>query len=197
MFIVGLGNPGQNYAKHRHNIGFMAVDALQQASNAPAFAKAPIKHDGGALITTASNHGEIARLIKPLSYMNLSGGIVQRCLAYYKHDPKTMLVIHDDLDVPFGRLRVKFGGGAGGHNGLRSIDQLVGKDYWRLRIGIGHPGHKDLVSDYVLSNFTSKEQATLSNMLEAITKTLCDLIAQDQKDWKQFQTDITAINGNT
>jgi PTH1 family peptidyl-tRNA hydrolase len=151
MLIVGLGNPGAAYAKTRHNIGFMVIDELCSRHAV---------HD----VSKSSFDGELFKmgghfLLKPMTYMNLSGKSILAVKNFYKIDD--VIVIHDDLDLTFGALRFKTGGGHGGHNGLKSADGAIGSDYIRVRMGIGKPEHKSQVADYVLNPFTSQEEAHL------------------------------------
>lgn len=163
--LVGLGNPGLDYARQRHNIGFMAVDAIHRIHGLGPWRS---RFDG--YVAAGSIDGEQVVLLKPLTYMNDSGRAVQQALRFYKLEPDAMIVFHDELDLPAGKLRVKAGGGHGGHNGLRSIDQNVGPYYWRVRLGIGHPGDKDLVSGYVLHDFAKADKAWLEPLLDAVAK---------------------------
>lgn len=144
--IVGLGNPGDRYAQTLHNAGFWVVDELARR-HAVAFIAERRLH--GALARLRSPAPDV-RLCKPATYMNESGRAVQALIAFYKLEPHQVLVVHDDLDLPPGTARFKEGGGHGGHNGLRDITQHIGPDFRRLRIGIGHPGHRDAVLHYVL-----------------------------------------------
>lgn len=156
--VVGLGNPGTQYSLNRHNIGFMVLDVLQNIKSA-----IPFKVKGNMALTDfeykSEHNSESDRiiLIKPQTYMNLSGRGVSPVLSFYKIPLENVIVFHDDLDLDPGVIRIKKGGGHGGHNGLKSLDGTIGKDYWRVRLGIGHPGHKDAVSGYVLSNFRPNE----------------------------------------
>jgi PTH1 family peptidyl-tRNA hydrolase len=163
--LVGLGNPGPEYARHRHNIGFMAVDAIHRIHG---FGPWRSRFDG--YVASGSIDGEQAVLLKPLTYMNDSGRAVQQALRFYKLEPDAMIVFHDELDLPAGRLRVKAGGGHGGHNGLRSIDQHVGPNYTRVRLGIGHPGDRNLVSGYVLHDFAKADRDWLEKLIDAVAK---------------------------
>lgn len=160
---VGLGNPGAAYRHHRHNVGFMAVDAIAAAHGFEPWRKA---HRG---VATAGRVGD-ARvvLLKPATFMNESGLSVGDAARFFKLDVGAITAFHDELDLPPFKVRVKTGGGAAGHNGLRSIDRLVGQDYRRVRLGIGHPGHKDRVTDYVLGGFDAPERAALAVMLDAV-----------------------------
>lgn len=148
--IVGLGNPGASYALNRHNIGFMAVDVLADGAAWKS------KHKGHIADMTLA--GRRVLLLKPQTYMNLSGESVRACADFFKIPYDKIAVIYDELDLPPGTLRIKKAGGAGGHNGIKSMDQHLGTpDYWRLRCGIGHPGDKNAVSNYVLSNFPKSD----------------------------------------
>jgi PTH1 family peptidyl-tRNA hydrolase len=166
MLVVGLGNPGTKYERNRHNIGFLALDNIARRADATPWAK-----KFGGLLCEAQGAHQKARvfLFKPQTYMNLSGEAVLAAAQFYKIAPDNIFVLHDDLDLLPGKLRVKIGGGHGGHNGLRSIDAHMGKNYWRARIGIGHPGDKDRVADYVLSNFSKEEWPLQEKMVDAIT----------------------------
>ncbi|CAO4842605.1 MAG: Peptidyl-tRNA hydrolase [Holosporales bacterium] len=162
--IVGLGNYESCYLLNRHNVGFILVDALWHAYNFP-----PFKEKFNGYISQGKINGEDCLLLKPKTYMNRSGLSVQQVLQFYKLTLDQMIVLHDDLDlIPFD-IRIKKGGGAGGHNGLKSIDQQCGKDYWRFRFGIGRPALKSMVSDYVLSNFSKSEQNALSDFFDHLT----------------------------
>ncbi len=160
--IVGLGNPGARYAETRHNAGFWFVDALAR--------------DAGASFSLQSRfHGELAslrhagrevRLLKPATFMNHSGQSVAALARYFKIPLGSILVVHDELDLPPGAVRLKRGGGHGGHNGLRDLIAHLGKDFWRLRVGIGHPGHRDKVIGYVLERAGRGEQALIDSALD-------------------------------
>jgi len=163
--IVGLGNPGKEYAGHRHNVGFMAVDALAEALRATAPTK---KFHGELAEATLEAHKLL--LLKPHTYMNNSGRSVQAAAAFYKIPPQQILVLHDELDLPVGKLRIKKGGGANGQNGIRDIDACIGPDYWRARLGIGHPGDKARVHGHVLGNFSADERPVIAQLLQAITQ---------------------------
>jgi len=163
--IAGLGNPGGSYAGHRHNVGFMAVDALAQHYKALAFTK---KFHGA--VSRASVAGADCLLLKPETFMNLSGKSVQAACAFYKIPPENLIVLHDELDLPLAKLRIKQGGGAGGHNGIKDIDRVLGANYWRMRLGIGHPGDKARVHGYVLSDFAADERPVVDNFLKALAE---------------------------
>jgi PTH1 family peptidyl-tRNA hydrolase len=172
--IVGLGNPGASYAKHRHSIGFMAVDRLADTYGATPFSR---KFQGE--IAEARIAGERCLLLKPMTYMNLSGQSTGAAAQFYKIPPERIIALHDELDLPFGKLRVKQGGGHGGHNGLKSLDAHIGQDYWRVRLGIGHPGDKELVTGYVLSDFGKEERPALADWLAHIAQAFPLMIAGD------------------
>ncbi len=160
--IVGLGNPGDEYRSTRHNIGFLAVDAL-----APE-AKFGRKFSGE--LAQAELGGEKILLLKPQTYMNHSGRSVQAAMAFYKLKPEQLIVLHDELDLPLGRIRIKQGGGDNGHNGIRDIDACIGKEYWRVRIGIGHPGDAAQVHGHVLSSFSAAEKKEVKKILAALAE---------------------------
>ena len=159
--IAGLGNPGTEYAATRHNIGFFAIDRLADGTN---FSN---KFQGET--ATISLGGEKCILLKPMTYMNLSGKSVQAAMAFYKIAPANLIVLHDELDLPLSKIRIKKGGGANGHNGIKDIDQSIGPDYWRIRLGIGHPGDKARVHDHVLSRFGMDERAEADKVVAAVT----------------------------
>lgn len=156
--FVGLGNPGNTYERNRHNIGFRVIDRLIGDLNATSVSKSQFQ---GQL----AKAGDIL-LLKPTTFMNLSGQSVHAVAAYYHVDLSDIVVIHDDLDLPFGALRFKQGGGSGGHNGLRSIDQHCKSDYKRVRLGIGKPVTKQDVASYVLANFSTDEEAKLAALID-------------------------------
>lgn len=165
LFVVGLGNPGPQYAGHRHNVGFMAVDELARRHGF-----SPWRRKFQGELAEGTLGGEKALLLKPQTFMNESGRAVGEALRFYKLAPAALVVMHDDLDLPPGKVRIKTGGGHGGHNGLRSIDAAIGKDYRRLRIGIGHPGDKSRVTAHVLHDFAKSDQAWLDPLLDAIAE---------------------------
>ena len=168
FLVVGLGNPGSDYALTRHNVGFMAVDALAGPERFTS------KFHGE--IASRSIEGEKVILLKPQTFMNLSGKSVQAAMAFYKVPPEHVIVLHDELDLPLGKIRIKHGGGANGHNGLKDIDQMVGPDYWRIRLGIGHPGMKEQVHGHVLSRFSSEEMGEVEKLLKIVQPTCLLLI---------------------
>lgn len=162
--IVGLGNPGPKYAGHRHNIGFMAVDGIAADHG---FAAWKDKHQGS--ISEGRFGSDRAILLKPATFMNNSGQSVQAALRFYKLTPQDVIVLHDEIDLAPGKVKYKIGGGHAGHNGLRSIHAHIGPDYARVRLGVGHPGHKDRVPSYVLHDFSKSEQAWLDDVLRGIS----------------------------
>jgi len=161
--IVGLGNPGREYETTRHNAGYWWVDAI--AGRKKARWTKESKFSG--FVTRVEEGGRDFWMLKPSTYMNESGRSVSAFLRFHKIDPGAMLVVHDELDLPPGTVRLKKGGGTGGHNGLTDIIDALGTgDFWRLRVGIGHPGHKDLVADYVLHAAKRDEQAAIDPVFE-------------------------------
>ena len=166
--IVGLGNPGSRHARNRHNIGFMTVAAIARRYGFPAF-RSRFKGE----LAEGVIAGERRLLLCPQTFMNASGEAVLAAMSFYKLAPGEIVVIHDELDLRPGKVRVKRGGGNAGHNGLRSIDAMIGADYWRIRIGIGHPGIKELVHPYVLQNFTAEEMRLwVVPLVEAVAETI-------------------------
>lgn len=182
FLVVGLGNPGTAYQHHRHNVGFMALDVIQSAYHFPDF-----KKDKDALVTSSRTclPGATVILMKPQSFMNRSGVPVARVARFYKIAPENVIVLHDELDLPLGRVKAKIGGGAGGHNGLRSLDQHFGNATTRIRLGISHPGHKDLVTAHVLGNFTPDERASVSRMLDTVSQAFRPLITEGLDAFRQ------------
>lgn len=163
IIIAGLGNPGTQYAANRHNIGFMAVDALQRL---PSFS--PWSRKFKAEISEGEIAGEKILLMKPLTFMNLSGEAVGEAMRFFKVKTGDIIAIHDELDLAPGRARIKIGGGHGGHNGLKSLDAHCGKEYRRLRLGIGHPGDKERVHGHVLGDFAKSDKTWLEPLLDSI-----------------------------
>jgi peptidyl-tRNA hydrolase, PTH1 family len=172
--IVGLGNPGARYAQTRHNVGFIAAEAIARCHSFGAF-RARFQGE----IAEGTIGGARVQLLKPQTFMNLSGDCVGAAARFYKIEPDEIAVIHDEIDLQPGKLKVKRGGGTAGHNGLRSIDEAIGPDFWRVRIGIGHPGMKELVEPYVLQNFTAEERLCLAPLIAAVAEAMPLLIADD------------------
>ena len=162
--FVGLGNPGGKYARHRHNIGFMAVDRIADDHGFPPFRG---KFQGS--LAEGRLGGEKIALLKPETFMNNSGQSVGEALRFYKIAPDDVVVFHDEIDLAPGKLKTKTGGGHAGHNGLRSIHQHIGPDYARVRLGVGHPGHKDKVPAYVLHDFAKADEAWLDDVLRGVS----------------------------
>ncbi|MDE1158101.1 MAG: aminoacyl-tRNA hydrolase [Neorhizobium sp.] len=163
IIIAGLGNPGSKYQGNRHNIGFMAVDAIQRLAGF-----APWSKKFKAEISEGEIGGEKVLLMKPQTFMNLSGEAVGEAMRFYKLTPANIVTIYDELDLPPGRARIKTGGGHGGHNGVKSLDAHCGKEYRRLRLGIGHPGSKEQVHNHVLGDFAKSDQVWLAPLLDAL-----------------------------
>ncbi|MBM4239670.1 MAG: aminoacyl-tRNA hydrolase [Gammaproteobacteria bacterium] len=177
--MVGLGNPGEKYARTRHNAGFWFVDELA-------------RRHGGVFRAESKHLGEVARirmtadggatpelwLLKPTTYMNRSGGSIASLANFYKVSPGEVLVAHDELDLPVGTTRLKLGGGHGGHNGLRDTIAAIGADFWRLRVGIAHPGNKDLVLDYVLQRASAADERAIQSSLERAADALPVMLGQ-------------------
>jgi peptidyl-tRNA hydrolase, PTH1 family len=166
--VVGLGNPGSRYARNRHNVGFMAIDAIARRHGIAGF-----RNRFKGELAEGSIGGERRLLLKPQTFMNDSGEAVAEAARFFKILPSEIIVIHDEIDLRPGKLRVKCGGGTAGHKGLRSIDALLGPDFWRVRIGVGHPGVKELVLPYVLQNFSSEEVSLwVAPLLDAVAETI-------------------------
>jgi peptidyl-tRNA hydrolase, PTH1 family len=183
QIFAGLGNPGASYALHRHNIGFMAVDAIAAAHG---FGPWKSRFLGLASEGRIGEHKLV--LLKPATFMNDSGRSVAEAVRFFKIEPASALtVFYDELDLDPFRVKVKFGGGAAGHNGIRSIDAHLGADYRRVRIGIGHPGHKDRVTGHVLGNFAKVEMEPLADALGAIAAEVPWLLAGDEV---RFMNDV-------
>ena len=172
--VVGLGNPGEEYSKTRHNIGFMAVDEIHNRYNF-----SPFKSKFEGLIAEGSINSEKVLLLKPQTYMNLSGNSVQKVAKFYKILPQNIVVIHDDKDLSLGKLKAKNGGSAGGHNGLKNIDSQIGNEYNRIRIGVGSPASHNDTINFVLSRFSKQELDILTPKLELISSTIPELIQKD------------------
>lgn len=163
--LVGLGNPGSKYERHRHNVGFMAIDAIAARYGAGPWRR---RFQGQAAEIDIERMKYL--LLKPETYMNESGRAISEAMRFYKMSPADVIVFHDEIDLEPGKLRVKFGGGHAGHNGLRSVSAHLGNDYQRVRIGVGHPGHRDAVSHYVLHDFAKADSAWLDPLIEGIAQ---------------------------
>ena len=166
MFLIcGLGNPGKEYINTRHNVGFNLIDKISSY-----YDFSPFKKDNKKEVLKGLIDNNPCLLIKPLNFMNLSGQPVQEIMNFYKIGKNKLYVIHDDIDLELGKIKVKLGGGNGGHNGLLNIDEMIGNEYYRLRIGIDHPGLKDMVSNYVLNNFNKDEKNIIEEKISKITE---------------------------
>ena len=171
LLFVGLGNPSPNSENNRHNIGFKIIDAINEKYG---LSKQKPKFKG--LLTTGNINNKKIYAIKPLTFMNNSGICIRELIEYFKIDAEDVIVFHDDLDVDFGKVKAKFGGTSAGHNGIESIDKFIGKDYSRVRIGIGKPETKTDVSEYVLKNFDEEEIKELKKITSNITEYLSILV---------------------
>ena len=172
--LVGLGNPGAKYAHNRHNIGFMALDEIARAASVTGW-----KSRFQGQIAEGRINGDKVLLLKPETFMNLSGQSVGEAMRFYKLTPGDVIVFHDEIDLAPGKCRVKSGGGHAGHNGLRSMHQHIGPDYDRVRIGVGHPGHKDAVPRYVLHDFAKADQEWIDPLMAGIGDGIAALVSGD------------------
>ena len=168
LLFVGLGNPTPDSENNRHNVGFKIIESINKK-----FGLSKQKPKFKGLLTTGNIGGEKVYAIKPLTFMNNSGICIRELIEYFKIDVDDVIVFHDDLDVEFGKIKAKFGGSSAGHNGIASIDKFIGKDYSRVRIGIGKPKNNIEIADYVLQNFSEDE----TSEIEKITKNITDSIA--------------------
>ncbi len=185
LIFAGLGNPGPKHARHRHNIGYMVADEIIRRYD---FRLARARHH--SYVASGEIEGEKILLLKPKTFMNDSGRAVGSALRYYKLKARDVTAIYDELDLVPGKVRVKRGGGAGGHNGIRSLDRHIGKDYRRIRIGIGHPGDKDRVQRHVLSDFAKTDQPLMRDVVDAVCEALPILVAGDDAG---FMTKVALI----
>jgi len=178
LLLVGLGNPGPRYARNRHNIGFMVLDEIVR------------RHGFGPWRTRFQGQTAEGRIgdgkvlaLKPQTYMNESGRAVGEALRFFKLDPGRLIVLHDEIDLAPGKVRVKTGGGAGGHNGIRSIDSHVGPDYRRVRLGVGHPGDKERVHGHVLQDFAKAEMPWVEKLIDTVAAEIPLLVAGDESSF--------------
>ena len=171
MLLVGLGNPTPDSNDNRHNVGFKIIDAINTK-----FGLSKQKPKFKGLLTTGNISNKKVYAIKPLTFMNNSGICIRELIEYFKIDPENVIVFHDDLDVDFKKIKAKFGGSSAGHNGIESIDKFIGKDYTRVRVGIGKPEKKIEVSDFVLTNFSEEEKEELGKVIQNIIESLPILI---------------------
>lgn len=176
--IVGLGNPGEKYTKNRHNIGFRLIDHIRDVYDCSSF-----RSKDAGLVSEGKIADQRVWLLKPMNYMNRSGNAVRLLAQYYKVPCENIIVLHDDIELGIEQIKIKQGGGHGGHNGLRDIDAQLGKNYWRLRFGVGHPGRKDLVSDYVLNNFSGAEEKIIQPMVQEIAQEFHYIIEKKIEDF--------------
>jgi len=189
QLLVGLGNPGAQYALHRHNIGFMAADAIAEVHR---FDPWRVKFQG--LAAEGRIGGTRLLLLKPTTWMNESGRSVGEAMRFFKLTPADVTVFYDELDLAPGKLRVKIGGGAAGHNGIRSMAAHIGEDFRRVRLGIGHPGHKDRVTGHVLGNFSRAElDGWLPDLLGAVASEAEWLVKGDDA---RFMNDVALRMGD-
>ena len=175
--IVGLGNPGYKYTVTRHNAGFWFIDQLARRHQTSFRTETKFK----AVVASFEHEGKRVWLVKPTTFMNLSGECVGPFAKYYQIAPENTLVVHDELDLSVGTSRYKWAGGHGGHNGIRDIFNHFGKDFWRLRVGVGHPGSKEQVLSFVMKAPSSKEQSLIDDSLERVFDTLPDVLTGDME----------------
>ena len=174
LLLVGLGNPNVNNANNRHNVGFLIIDAINKEFK---LSKQKPKFKG--LLTTGKINEQKVFAIKPLTFMNSSGICIKELIEYFKINVKDVFVFHDDMDIDIGKIKVKFGGGNAGHNGIESIDTNIGKDYSRVRIGIGRPKNNSTGVEHVLDNFANEEKKSVEEVNNNIIKSLSILINKD------------------
>ena len=171
LLFVGLGNPTPDSENNRHNVGFKIIDSINKK-----FGLSKQKPKFKGLLTTGNIENNKVYAIKPLTFMNNSGTCIRELIEYFKIDAQDVIVFHDDLDIEFGKIKAKFGGSSAGHNGIASIDKFIGKEYSRVRIGIGKPKSGIEVSDYVLQDFDEDESANVEKMLNNITESISILV---------------------
>ena len=180
FLVVGLGNPGEQYAASRHNVGFMAADEIHRRYNFSAYRA---KFDG--LIAEGQIAGHKVYLLKPQTFMNLSGNSVVKAAHFYKILPENIVVIHDDMDLPTDKIKAKLGGGSGGHNGLKSIDSCITPNYNRIRLGIGHPQSKneESVINHVLSNFSKQDKENVEHNIDIVAELIPTLFEKGMAEF--------------
>lgn len=186
--VVGLGNPGEKYKSTRHNVGFLAIDSLVESYG---FSSEHSKYNSDFFKGSIGDQKVLA--IKPMTFMNESGKSVSAFSNFYKIPAENIIVLHDDLDLALGKVRIKIGGGIAGHNGLRSINSMVSNKYVRVRIGIDHPQNKDLVSRYVLEDFSKDEFGAVNSTLDRISKLFPEILKGDHD---LFGSEVNQINKN-
>tara|TARA_B100000959_G_scaffold187189_1_gene195768 strand:+ start:78 stop:650 length:573 start_codon:yes stop_codon:yes gene_type:complete len=188
LLLVGLGNPGPNNSNNRHNIGFRIIDAINQE-----FSLSKQKPKFKGLLTTGNIENKKVYAIKPLTFMNNSGICIKELIEYFKINAKDVIVFHDDLDIDLGKVKAKFGGTSAGHNGIESIDKSIGKDYSRVRVGIGRPEQKTKVNNHVLEDFNENEEERIKDITDHIVKLVPKLI---NKDMDSFSSKVNQnLNG--
>ena len=185
LLLVGLGNPNPNNSNNRHNIGFFVIDAINQKFK---LSKQKPKFKG--LLTTGKINEQKVFAIKPLTFMNRSGICIKELIEYFKIEVEDVFVFHDDMDIDIGKVKVKFGGSSAGHNGIESIDKSIGKEYSRVRIGIGHPKNGKKVDTHVLEDFNENEEERIKDITENIVKLIPTLID------KKIDTFSSKVNQN-
>ena len=189
-FVCGLGNPGRKYINTRHNIGFDLIDSIIDKYNCKLQKKGKSK-----LILKGVIAKRNCLFCKPMIYMNHSGPVIREVLNFYKISKSKIIIIHDDIDLIVGKVKIKIGGGNGGHNGLLSIDEAIGNEYKRLRIGISHPGSKDLVSSYVLEKFNKDEKQTIDKIIQALIANFELIFNDDALLLTKIASEINKNNG--
>ena len=192
QLIAGLGNPGSQYQRNRHNVGFMAVDEIHRHHSF-----SPWRRKFQAMVSQGLIDGEKVLLMKPMTFMNESGRAIGEAANFYKLAPEQIVVIYDELDLPAGKLRMKQGGGHGGHNGPRSIHAHIGGNYRRLRVGIGHPGDKNRVHNWVLSDFAKSDQQWLEPLLAVIARNSEFLVRGDDAGFSNKVHLMLGANGKS
>ena len=185
LLLVGLGNPGPRYENNRHNIGYMAVDRIVRRHSFQ-----PWRARFQAVCAEGVIAGRKTLAMKPTTFMNESGRAVGEAVRFFKLEPRQVAVLHDELDLAFGKIRAKQGGGVAGHNGLRSIDQHIGPDFWRIRIGIGHPGDKERVHGHVLGDFAKADMPMVERIADAIADA-APMIANE--DFNAFMSRVALL----
>ncbi len=187
LLLVGLGNPGPKHAQNRHNIGFLAVDEIVRRHG---FGPWRARFQG--LVSEGRMGTEKILVLKPETYMNESGRAVGEALRFFKLEPDEVFVFYDEIDLAPAKLRVKLGGGTAGHNGLRSLNAHIGPDFWRIRMGVGHPGRKELVHRHVLSDFSKAEWPAMEKLIDAVAAELPKLLSGDDGGFMSRVAHLTA-----
>ena len=178
LLFVGLGNPGSDYARNRHNIGFVVLEEIARRHDFRSWRRGFL----GEYAEGVLGHKKVV-LLRPHTFMNESGRSVQEALHYFKLDQREVTVFHDEIELPPAKVRVKLGGGIAGHNGLRSISECIGNEYWRVRLGVGHPGAKHLVERYVLSDFPKADWPWVKALIETVAEN-AEILARDEASFQ-------------